>query len=70
VLTIHLSVLGEEITRCYTSLQAAEVRDALAKDLYARLFSWLINACNGMLRDDTADLSQGQRCLGILGGLA
>eukprot|EP00045_Choanoeca_perplexa_P012455 m.135932 g.135932 ORF g.135932 m.135932 type:complete len:1063 (+) comp16014_c0_seq1:99-3287(+) len=57
---------GEEIRRCYTHVQAAGVRDALAKALYARLFSWLINACNGMLRDDEADLSSGQRCLGIL----
>jgi myosin heavy subunit len=45
---------GERVVKYKTADQASDGRDALAKELYARLFGWIVRQINLRLKPDKA----------------
>uniref|UniRef100_A0A8C2HP50 non-specific serine/threonine protein kinase n=1 Tax=Cyprinus carpio TaxID=7962 RepID=A0A8C2HP50_CYPCA len=65
-LTSHCVVTrGETIVRSNTVEKAIEVRDAMSKALYGRLFSWIVNRINSLLKLDSLSEDKGLN-IGIL----
>ncbi|KAM5235399.1 LOW QUALITY PROTEIN: myosin-IIIa [Ctenodactylus gundi] len=67
-LTSHCVITrGETIIRPNTVERATDVRDAVAKTLYGRLFSWIVNCINSLLKHSTSPSESGDELsIGIL----
>jgi len=59
-------IRGEEVERKLRLEQAEDVRDATAKTVYTRLFSWVVKTCNEQLQRSDAPKLPDDTTMGIL----
>lgn len=59
---------GETIRRNFREDSARDNRDAVAKAVFQRLFSWLVSSCNDILIDPEISRYVAA-CIGVLGPL-
>lgn len=59
-------IRGEEVERKLKLEQAEDVRDATAKSIYTKTFSWIIRECNQQLTDSAAHKLPDDTAMGIL----
>uniref|UniRef100_A0A8C7ZS13 Myosin IIIB n=1 Tax=Oryzias sinensis TaxID=183150 RepID=A0A8C7ZS13_9TELE len=57
---------GETIIRTNSVDKATDVRDAMSKALYGRLFSWIVNRINSLLQPDLSGRDESCMNVGIL----
>ncbi len=66
-LTRQVNIIrGEETERAYKLHEAEACRDATAKALYERLFSWIVTRCNELLGPKDTGRNKGDMTIGIL----
>jgi len=57
---------GETIVRPYKPSESEDVRDATAKALYGRCFTYIVKKCNDLLGPKEKKLKEGEKTIGIL----
>ncbi|KAL5006119.1 hypothetical protein ScPMuIL_017277 [Solemya velum] len=64
--TTSMVARGEVIIRQNSVREAVDVRDAMAKALYGRLFSWIVNRINTLLKPPNFSNSSDSMVIGLL----
>lgn len=59
-------VRGEPVVKQYKPTESDDVRDASAKALYGRVFTYIVKKCNEMLGPKQKKLQPGEKTIGIL----
>ena len=67
LLTNTITTAGETFVRKHAVVQALDVRDALGKALYDRLFSWIVNRINRQLHSPSESMGRSIAVLDIFG---
>jgi myosin heavy subunit len=57
---------GETVTRHFSKEQSGDVRDAAAKEIYVRLFDYIVFKINRLLMPGAAPAEKGRLSIGIL----